>query len=407
MEGPTPVSALIHAATMVTAGVYMVARCHVMFNMSPSVLHVVAIIGAATALMAATIGMTQFDIKRVLAYSTVSQLGYMFLACGVMAYSAGIFHLMTHAFFKALLFLAAGSVMHAMSDNTDMRIMGGLKDKLPHTWRTMLIGTIAIAGIPPLAGFWSKDEILAKAYEASPILWIMGAFTALLTAFYMGRLLWKTFYGPSRVPDSIHPHESPRSMTGVLWILAILAIFGGLIGIPHFVSGGAIPNAFESWLAPVFESGGAHVAVAAEGAGHAAGAAVGNVGLEWGLMGISVLVGVLGLFVISRPMYTKEPSGGTKLARAAGPVYQLVYRKYLIDELYYGIFVKGGGKLAEFLWRGIDVIVIDGALVNGVAWIAAGFGDVFRLFQNGRVRSYAAVFLFGVICVIGYVLWMR
>jgi NADH-quinone oxidoreductase subunit L len=392
MEGPTPVSALIHAATMVTAGVYMVARCHVLFNLAPQILEVVAIIGAATAFMAATIGITQHDIKRILAYSTISQLGYMFLGCGVAAYSAGIFHLMTHAFFKALLFLGAGSVMHAMGDRADMRVMGGLKESMPHTWRTMLIGTLAIAGIFPLAGFWSKDEILWRAFNHSVALWIVGAVTALVTAFYMGRLLYKTFYGESRVPQDVHPHEAPLSMTSVLWILAVLSIVGGFIGLPR-VTG--VANAFERWVGPVFEHGAEMHAAA------------GSATTEVSLMVLSFGIAVVGLFVIARWMYTKSPTAGTAVAQRTMPVYRVVFRKYYVDEIYEFVWVKWGGRFADFLWRGIDVVLIDGVLVNGAAWVTAFAAETVKLIQNGRVRSYATVFLFGVILVIAYCVWSR
>ena len=256
MEGPTPVSALIHAATMVTAGVYMIARSSVMYMMAPDALLVVAIIGAATALFAATIGLAQNDIKRVLAYSTVSQLGYMFLACGVAAFTAGIFHLMTHAFFKALLFLASGSVIHAMSNEQDMRKMGGLKKYLPITYATMLIATLAISGIPGLSGFFSKDEILWKAFSSDFGhwgLWLVGFATAGLTAFYMFRLIYMTFHGKERMDGETrkHLHESPRSMTVPLMILAVLSVVGGLVGMPHIFG---VTNYFEEWLAPVVHS---------------------------------------------------------------------------------------------------------------------------------------------------------
>ena len=251
MEGPTPVSALIHAATMVTAGVYMVARCSVLFALAPDFMTVVAVIGGATAFFAATIGITQFDIKRVLAYSTISQLGYMFMACGVGAFSSGIFHLMTHAFFKALLFLAAGSVMHAMSGELDMRKMGALRSKLPYTWGTYLFGTLAIAGIFPFAGFFSKDEILYYSFQRHEGFWILGAVAAIMTSFYMFRSLFMTFHGKSRVdPETAHHvHESPSIMTVPLMILAFGSLVAGLVGIP-IVEGA---NRFGDFLAPVFK----------------------------------------------------------------------------------------------------------------------------------------------------------
>jgi NADH-quinone oxidoreductase subunit L len=316
MEGPTPVSALIHAATMVTAGVYMVARCHLLFEMAPVSMQTVAVIGAATALFAATIGIAQNDIKRVLAYSTVSQLGYMFMALGVGAFTAGIFHLMTHAFFKALLFLGAGSVIHAMSDEQDLRKMGGLAKKLPWTHATMLIATIAIAGIPPLAGFFSKDEILHGAFASGHYgIWAVGLVGAGLTAFYMFRLYVLAFRGPSRVSEEAahHLHESPPSMIVPLAALAVLSIVGGWVGLP-MIEGG---HALERWLAPVFHAGTAVAHGAGEAAAHGA-AAAGHAAhavprsTEWILIGLSVGVAAIGIFLAFR-MYLQSPSIATSL----------------------------------------------------------------------------------------------
>ena len=312
MEGPTPVSALIHAATMVTAGVYMVARSHVIFERAPTALMVVAIIGTLTAFFAATIGIAQTDIKKVLAYSTISQLGYMFMACGVGAFSAGIFHLMTHAFFKGLLFLGAGSVIHAIGGEQDMRKMGGLKSYIPWTFLTMGIATLAIAGIPPLAGFWSKDEILWKAYQASPVYWGIGVVTAFITSFYMFRLLFMTFFGDYRgaqvdAHDSHghdahghgEPHESPMVMLVPLIILAVLSLFGGFVGWGHH---------FEHFLAPVF------------GTGEPAVEAASNT-TEYLLMGVSVIVAFAGSWV-AYLLYYKRPELPQMIADALGGFYQ-------------------------------------------------------------------------------------
>src|SRR3954451_13245005 len=328
MEGPTPVSALIHAATMVTAGVYMVSRSHSIFQQAPTALTVVAIIGTLTAFFAATIGITQTDIKKVLAYSTVSQLGYMFIACGVGAFSAGIFHLMTHAFFKGLLFLAAGSVIHAVGGEQDMRRMGGLRAKLPWTFWTMLIATCAIAGIPPLAGFWSKDEILWRAYQASWIYWLVGLITAFLTSFYMFRLWFMTFFGKYRGDvDAAHghahaapghgddghgePHESPKVMLIPLIVLALLSLVGGLVG---------IHNGFEHFLEPVFGSE-FPKAIAEPG------------NREWLLMGISVLFSFAGA-ILAYMLYVRKPYLPEKIAASLGAFYDAVVNKYYVDEIY-------------------------------------------------------------------------
>src|ERR1700685_4128394 len=353
MEGPTPVSALIHAATMVTAGVYMISRSHVIFERAPIALTAVAIIGTLTAFFAATIGVAQTDIKKVLAYSTVSQLGYMFMACGVGAFSAGIFHLMTHAFFKGLLFLAAGSVIHAVGGEQDMRKMGGLRSFIPVTFGTMFIATLAIAGVPPLAGFWSKDEILWKAYQASAVYWGIGVVTAFITSFYMFRLLYMTFFGDYRGAQvdahgthshDAHghgePHESPMVMLVPLMILALLSLVGGLLG---------IGDSFEHFLAPVFGS-----TVAVENAAH---------GTELLLMGISVAVALLGWW-LAYLLYYKRPELPQKIAEALGGFYQAVVHKYYIDELYAAVFVKplidGSTRI---LWHGGDQGIIT-AVVN-------------------------------------------
>ena len=427
MEGPTPVSALIHAATMVTAGIYMVARCHTLFDRSPYALGVVAIIGAATALMAATIGMVQHDIKRVLAYSTVSQLGYMFMACGVGAYSAGIFHLMTHAFFKALLFLAAGSVIHALSGEQDMRLMGGLWKKIPITFWTMTMGVFAIAGLPPLAAFFSKDEILYQTFlwdnPLAKLLWAVGMFTAFLTSFYMFRLWFKTFFGAPRfeehgtshAPDlhaahgaavhasksstlvmeaehDSHPHgvhESPLVMTIPLILLAILSIVGGWVGVPLAFGG---HNEFEHFLDPVFNPA-THVAehVATRNA-------------EPVLAAASVLTALLGLY-FAWLFYYKKPGTAAALAERIKPVYSLLDHKYWVDEIYGRFIVAPLFIVSRYVLGGL----VDTGLVQGSASAAAGTargaGSIVRRMQSGNIRSYAGWLAFGAAAVIAIVLF--
>ncbi len=398
MEGPTPVSALIHAATMVTAGVYMVARCNVLFMMAPTTLMVVAGIGLFTAIFAATIGLFQNDIKRVLAYSTVSQLGYMFLACGVAAFGAGVFHLMTHAFFKALLFLGAGSVIHGMSNEQDMRKMGGLKDKMPTTFWTMMVATLAIAGIPPLAGFVSKDEILWKSFSSpfgSPMFWVVAVLTAGLTAFYMFRLIYMTFYGKPRYDHHTaeHLHESPKVMTVPLMVLAVLSVIGGLIGWPAVLGGGAW---FEHFLHPVFARG--------EEIGRLNEAAHHSHALEYGLIAASIML-VLIAIMTARRLYLNRVETDV-MEQKLGGIYKLVYNKYYIDELYDKVFINPCVALSNALWQKFDVLVIDG-VVNGSAWVIGQFSGALRKVQTGMVRGYAFVFLAGVVFVIGYLLLNR
>ena len=387
MEGPTPVSALIHAATMVTAGVYMVARCNVLFLLAPISILLVAIIGAATAIFAASIGLAQNDIKRVLAYSTISQLGYMFLACGVGAFSAGIFHLMTHAFFKALLFLGAGSVMHAMAGELDMRKMGALKPHMPRTYWTFLVATLAISGFPIFAGFFSKDEILWKALtQGSFVLWLVGAVAAFMTATYMFRAVFMTFHGTSRVDPEVahHLHESPGMMTIPLIILAILSTIGGFIGFP-IIEGW---NKFNEFLAPVFSRTGA-----AEAVHHSA-------AFELVMMGVSVAIALLGLLLAYR-MYIKNPRLPDQLADRFKTPYTLVANKYWVDEIYDFVFVGPLIRFSVFLWRIFDDLVVDGT-VNGVAAVVRGGSEVLKYLQNGNIQSYALSILVGVVLVIGY-----
>lgn len=390
MAGPTPVSALIHAATMVTAGVYMVARCHVLFLASPLTLSVVAIIGVSTAFLAATIAMVSNDIKKILAYSTISQLGYMFLACGVGAFGAGIFHLSTHAYFKALLFLSAGSVMHALSNETDMTKMGGLKKKLPVTYKVFLIGAMALSGVPLLSGFFSKDEILWKAVS-SPFggfkLWFVGAAVAGLTAFYTFRLIFMTFHGQSRVSRE-DIHESPRIMTIPLGILAVLAIVGGFIGIPH------VSNQFEHFLEPVFTKyvysdifEGVH----------------GLQSLELSFMGISILIASLGIG-FAYLFYVVKPTLADEIAEKTKAGYKFLYNKWYVDELYGKLIVRPINVLSDVvLWRLFDVRIIDG-FVNQVAKVTGKGSDILRRVQTGVIQNYAMSIIFGVIVIVGYFL---
>ncbi|MBI5570596.1 MAG: NADH-quinone oxidoreductase subunit L [Desulfomonile tiedjei] len=391
MEGPTPVSALIHAATMVTAGVYMVARCSVLFALAPISLTTVAVVGGATAFYAATMGVTQYDIKRVLAYSTISQLGYMFLACGVGAFASGIFHLMTHAFFKGLLFLAAGSVMHAMSGELDMRKMGALRKKLPYTHWTYLFGTLAIAGIFPFAGFFSKDEILFYSLQRNLGFWLIGAVAAVITSFYMFRSLFMTFYGESRVdPETAHHvHESPPYITVPLVILAFLSLVGGWIGLP------ILPGAhvFTAFLDPVFAPA-KHILDAGHHADHP------SVVLELALMALSLGIAIVGLLG-ARWAYLTDPSlPGRVIAQIRG-LHTLVYNKYWMDEIYDFLFVNSIVSLSRFLWKRFDEGVIDG-IVNGAASVMRGSGSLLRLVQTGLIKDYALSILVGVLAVIGY-----
>ncbi len=395
MEGPTPVSALIHAATMVTAGVYVVARSHVLYLHSPSAMVIVAIVGCATALFAATIGLVQTDIKKVLAYSTVSQLGYMFLGCGVGAFSAGVFHLMTHAFFKALLFLAAGSVIHAMGGEQDMLKMGGLSKKIKWTYITMLTATLAIAGFPPLAGFFSKDSILLSAYQSDnggKILYAVGLFTALLTSFYMFRLIFLTFFGKQRYDEHhVHVHESPKSMLVPLMILAVLSLVGGWLAAPAFWGG---TDYFTKFLEPVF-AGGATEAATAEAAAHA---------LEIPLAVIAVITATIGLLV-AYWLYLKKPEKPAELAKSMKGVYKTILNKYYVDELYAAVVVKPLLWLSSHvLWQTVDVQMIDGA-VNGIARGTSEVGDGVRQAQSGNTRSYAVWVVIGAIVVIAIIFW--
>ena len=420
MEGPTPVSALIHAATMVTAGVYMIARSNFIYQMAPSAMMVVAVVGAVTAIGAASIGLVQNDIKRVLAYSTVSQLGYMVLAMGVGAFAAGIFHLMTHAFFKALLFLGSGSVIHAMHHEQDMRRMGALKDKIPITFVTMAVGTLAIAGTPLLSGFFSKDEILWRTFsnpQGSIVLYIVALAAAGMTAFYMFRMLFMTFFGESRLDPDVerHIHESPRSMTIPLVILAVGAVLAGYIGLPPWL---AEVNQFEHFLEPVFEPLPIPVA---EVVAH-------SHALEIGMAALSVGIALIGFF-IAYSMYYKKSDLADRLSAQYQTAYQTLLNKYYVDELYDLLFVDRAKDTGTRLWQ-FDADYVDGA-VNGSAWVTVrsadgsgwwdhwivdgavrfigGFVKTFswpvRLIQTGYVQNYALVMTLGVLILIGYVLW--
>ncbi len=449
MEGPTPVSALIHAATMVTAGVYMIGRNAVLFSLTPDTLMVVAVIGAATAFFAGTIGLVQNDIKRVLAYSTVSQLGYMFLAMGVGAYAAGIFHLYTHAFFKALLFLGSGAVIHALAGEQDIRNMGGLRKELPITYWTFLIGSLAIAGVPFLSGFFSKDEILYRTFAGGHLLlWIVGMVTSLMTAAYMFRLVFLTFHGERRRaaaapahPEEEEPaahaaghghgagghgahghdahghghlHDAPAPMAFALIALTVGSILAGYIGLPHALGGS---NRLEAWLEPSFKA--PHVearageppaavtapdaAAAAEGGSAEHGGETGT-GTELALMGLSSIVALAGIGV-AWYFFLADPRRSESVARSFSGLRTLLLNKYYVDEIYDAAVVTPIRVTSEQgLWKVVDVAGIDGA-VNGTAETVGGLSEVLRRLQTGSVRAYAASLLFGAVLVFGYYLW--
>jgi NADH-quinone oxidoreductase subunit L len=467
MEGPTPVSALIHAATMVTAGVYMIGRNAELFSHAPGTLQVVAVIGAATALMAGSIGLVQNDIKRVLAYSTVSQLGYMFLAMGVGAFSAGIFQLYTHAFFKALMFLGSGAVIHALHGEQDIRKMGGLKKDLPITYWTFLIGALAIAGVPLLSGFFSKDEILFYTYyNGHTALWVMATLTALMTAIYLFRLVFLTFHGSSRVQlagaghghghdaghgghghdkahdhghvghgghggGHAHLHDAPPAMAIPLIILAIGSILAGYVGVPHALGGS---NRIETFLEPSFHpaahasaTAGAHggasdqdhvtpaaaeaqapAPAAAQAEGHAAAAGEHHAdpakeSLELTLMGVSSVLAIVGIGV-AWFFFLSNPKAADSVASSAAPVHTLLSNKYYVDELYDAIVVQPLKRVSEgVLWKRVDAGLIDG-IVNGSGTVVRGASAVLRMTQTGSIRTYAASLFFGVVIVLGYYL---
>ena len=390
MAGPTPVSALIHAATMVTAGVYLIVRNSLLFSLAPTTMATVAAIGVLTAFLAATIAMTQTDIKKVLAYSTISQLGYMFMAVGVGAFSAGIFHLMTHAFFKALLFLGAGSVIHGLDGEQELGKMGGLKHRMPGTHWTMLIGVLAISGIPGLSGFFSKDEILWGAFiwhDGVNWIWLLGIMTAGLTAFYMFRLYFLVFHGPARWPGDTQPHESPSVMTIPLTLLAYLAILGGYVGIPEALGG---INRFHHFLAPVVIS--YHTAIAA---------APNTRPLELLLMAVSTVVSLGGVYYAYR-IYRVQPALAEQFARRLRPLYGLSRNRYYVDEFYQAVVVRPFQKLSGLCWYWFDVRAIDG-LVNASARSMARLSGVVRQLQSGLIQHYASLILLGVIFIMLYI----
>jgi NADH-quinone oxidoreductase subunit L len=394
MAGPTPVSALIHAATMVTAGIYMIVRLNPLFMAAPNSLFVVACVGATTAILAASIGITQWDIKKILAYSTVSQLGYMFTAVGVGAFGAAMFHLMTHAFFKALMFLGSGSVIHAMHEEQDIRKMGGLKKYMPITHITFVIGWLAIIGTPFFSGFFSKDEILWMSFH-SPMghqgFWIVGVIGAAMTAFYMTRLMALTFWGESRVAKNVHPHESPLLMTIPLIILAILSFAGGWIGIPHVISE-ILPwtpeNLWEHWL---------HLKLTA-----IPGLVEAEASQEWLLMGASVGLASVSAFLAYR-LYAKKSDIPSYTAKALGPIYKLVFDKFYVDELYSFLFIKPLVEFSKNLWMYVDVNFID----RSTFWITdviKGAGQMVRTLQNGNLQQYALYMAMGLVIFLSFIL---
>ncbi len=403
MEGPTPVSALIHAATMVTAGVYMIGRMNILFAMSPTTMFVVALVGALTAIFAATIGFAQNDIKRVLAYSTVSQLGFMFVAMGVGAFTAGIFHLMTHAFFKACLFLGSGSVIHAMhhalhhahldDDAQDMRNMGGLRKKMPVTWATFGISCLAISGLPFFSGFFSKDEILWWAFAStrgSKVIWVIVVVAAFMTAFYMFRCLYMTFYGEQKTNPKAkdHVHESPWVITLPLVVLAGLATVGGLIGIPHAIDIAHVGNKLNTFLAPVFQHSQELYKIEAHG----------SASTEIILMVFSVAVALAGIG-LATVMYMKDPSLPAKFTAKFSTLHRAVFNKWYVDEIYDTLFVNSTKKLGIFCWKGFDVKVVDG-IVNGIAKLVGALSSVLRYTQTGLFQNYALTMVLGTVVML-------
>ncbi|MDB5034830.1 MAG: proton-translocating NADH-quinone oxidoreductase, chain [Chlorobi bacterium] len=390
MAGPTPVSALIHAATMVTSGIFLISRNAALFTLSPATMAVITGVAVTTALVAATVGLVQNDIKKVLAYSTVSQLGFMFIALGVGAYTAAVFHVMTHAFFKALLFLGSGSVIHGMHDEQDMQKMGGLKKYMPSTYKTYLIGALAISGIFPLSGFFSKDEILFRAFSnGNAVLWFFGVAAAFCTAFYMFRSVYLTFEGEERFDHHhVHPHESPALMTIPLWILAILSIAGGFLGLPG-VFGNV--NVLEHWLEPVFEP--AYTKFAQnESVSHAG---------EWLLMAISLGVAVSGI-LLARYFYKQRPGLADAVAGRMKGIYKLLWNKWYVDNIYeYGVVIPLQKISRSFFHRFVDIGVIDGA-INGSARATGGISTFIRRLQSGVTQNYAMLFVAGIVVVVGW-----
>jgi NADH-quinone oxidoreductase subunit L len=393
MAGPTPVSALIHAATMVTSGIFLLSRNAALFTLAPATMHVVTFVAIVTAFVAATIGLVQNDIKKILAYSTVSQLGFMFVALGVGAFTAAVFHVMTHAFFKALLFLGSGSVIHGMHEEQDVQRMGGLKKYMPQTYRTYLIGALAISGIPPLSGFFSKDEILAHAFaDGNAVLWGVGALTALFTAFYMFRSVHLTFDGEEHFDHHrVHPHESPASMTIPLWILAILSIVGGLVGLPPVF--GEHAHALSSWLEPVFAP-----AYRTWSVHHL------SEPTEITLMVVSAGIAVAGV-LLAGYFYKRRPEIPARLAESAGGVYRLLWNKWYMDDFYQVAIVRPLQYLSRsFLFRIVDVRIIDG-LINGSGRFTGEVSRTVRRMQTGVIQNYITVFLIGIIAIIAWIVW--
>lgn len=401
MAGPTPVSALIHAATMVTAGIFLIARNATLFALSPVTMNIVAIVGVLTAFLAATIGLVQNDIKKVLAYSTVSQLGFMFAALGVGAFTAGVFHVMTHAFFKGLLFLAAGSVIHGMHEEQNIKRMGGLKSYMPTTYRTFFVATLAISGIPFFSGFFSKDEILWMTFSnGSPWLWAILLLTAFMTAFYMFRLLYLTFYGAERF-DTSHrkPHESTRAMTLPLIVLAILSALGGFLGIPHALGGflGEHSNLLESWFGPVFANANEIIRFNHPTHEH-------SLVMEYLLMAISVAAAVSAILIAKK--WYSDPQWNTprRLAKSFRPVYNLLLGKYKLDEFYFAVVVDPIYKFSNtFLWKFFDVGIIDG-FIHTLAKSTQGTGQIVRKIQNGIAQNYALLMTAGIVAIIALLL---
>jgi NADH-quinone oxidoreductase subunit L len=390
MAGPTPVSALIHAATMVTAGIYMILRSNVLYTLAPTTLGVIAVVGLATALLAATIGLFQNDIKKVLAYSTVSQLGFMFLALGVIAYSSSMFHVLTHAFFKALLFLGAGSVIHAVGGEQDIRNMGGLRKALPVTFFTFLIGTLAISGIPPFAGFFSKDELLANVFHYNIVMWGLGLLASFMTAFYMFRLLFLTFFGTFRGTEEQrkHLHESPWVMTIPLIILAVLSAFGGFLGIPAVFNA---PHLLAEFLDPIF----------AYSRNVRADAFVPHImshTLEFTLMGVSVLVAVVAI-LIAYVTYVKNRAVPADESQQLSPLHTLVYRKYYVDEIYNALIVRPVMWLSGAVYRFIELALVD-PIVNGFGKAVVGGGKTLRLVQTGTTGFYVFVMVLSIALIL-------
>jgi NADH-quinone oxidoreductase subunit L len=393
MAGPTPVSALIHAATMVTSGIFLISRNAALFTLAPTTMAVIAGVAVTTALVAATVGLVQNDIKKVLAYSTVSQLGFMFVALGVGAYTAAVFHVMTHAFFKALLFLGSGSVIHGMHEEQDMQKMGGLRKYMPTTYKTYVIGSLAIAGIFPFSGFFSKDEILYHAFvDGNAILWAFGALAAFCTAFYMFRSVYLTFHGEERFDHHhVHPHESPATMTIPLWILAVLSTLGGFLGLPGLV--GEHANVLHNWLEPVFEP--AYRNFTQHEASHAT---------EGILMAVSLGIAIAGIF-LARYFYTQRPGLADRMAGSMKGIYKLLWNKWYVDDIYEWIIVIPLQKVSQaFLLRVVDKGMIDGA-INGSGRLTAAFGGMLRKLQNGLTQSYAMVFVIGIMVIIGWLVW--